>query len=138
MCLSFSLHLTSHRPRCCLARRLQLQFLAILVFGAISSALPYGGSGSGGDFSSGPGGGGHDLSSLNGGLIDQFSGNNAGSPAPYPDSYSNAGAGSYGGDNNAGAGGYGGNSNAGYNGDFSGIFLLRLMALRDDLCYNSY
>lgn len=43
------------------------QFVAILVFGAITSAVPYGGSsGSGGDFSSGPGSGG-DLGGLIGG-----------------------------------------------------------------------
>lgn len=52
---------------------LLLQLIAVIAFGAISSALPYGGTGGGGgggDYSSGPGGGGHDLTGLSGGVLD--------------------------------------------------------------------
>lgn len=103
-----------------------LQFFAILVFGAISSALPYGGSGSGGDFSSGPGGGGgHDLAGLSGGLLDNIGGG-GGVESGYADSYSNGGSSGFGGGGGSvGGGGFGGDF-AGRHASFTGGFQQQL------------
>lgn len=98
---------------------ISFQFLAILVFGAISSALPFPpGSGSGGDFSSGPGAG-PDLGSLVGGQLGLDAGGGYGGGGPPGGGGWAQGGGGGGGGWAQGGGGGGGFGGAG--GGFGGI-----------------